>query len=375
MKIAVNTRLLLEGRLDGMGWFSYETLRRITTGHPEHEFLFLFDRPFSGRFIFSPNILPLVVPPPARHPLLWQLWLEYSLPRVLKNHSPDLFFSPDGFLPLHTMIPSVAVIHDINFVHRPSDLPFFASRFYRQRFPAFARKAVRLATVSEYSRRDLVASFGIDPSLIDVVYNGSGDIFTPVDDVTVYETRRDYAGGNEYFVFVGNLHPRKNISGLLLAFDRFSGMSDREVHLVIAGSPLFRTGEIRKAERSMKFRARVHFTGYLSRPDLHRVVASALALCFVSFFEGFGIPVLEAMYCDIPVLASNTTSLPEICGDAALLVDPEEVDSIAGGMMRLAAEPELRNALVEKGRKQRTGFSWDLTAEKLWKTIEKGLNS
>ena len=124
MKIAVNTRLLLKGKLEGIGWFTYQTLRRMTEAHPEHEFIFIFDRKYDNEFIFSKNVMPVVVSPPARHPILWLIWFEWSVNRVLRKYKPDLFLSTDGHLSLSTKTPSVAVIHDINFHHRPGDLPF-----------------------------------------------------------------------------------------------------------------------------------------------------------------------------------------------------------------------------------------------------------
>src|SRR6056297_2157265 len=135
MKIAVNTRLLLKNRLDGMGWFTYETLKRITKAHPEHHFFFLFDRPYHTDFIFSDNITAVILNPPARHPVLWYLWLEISVKRFLKKNKIDLFVSPDGFIPLKSSIPSVAVVHDINFHHRPGDVPPLTRFYYNYYFP------------------------------------------------------------------------------------------------------------------------------------------------------------------------------------------------------------------------------------------------
>ena len=375
MKIAVNTRLLIENRLDGIGWFTCETLRRITRDHPEHTFLFLFDRPYSEQFLFSPNIIPAVVPPPARHPLLWYAWFDISLPQFLRKARPDLFLSPDGFLSLHSGLPSLAVIHDLNFHHRPADLPFLPGYYYRRFFPKYARKASRIATVSEYSKQDIVSTYGINPGLIDVVYNGAGSIFTPLPAEEQKKIRERMTGGKPYFIFVGNLHPRKNIEGLLRAFERFSAGSQQEIHLLLVGAPFFKNASVHRYYRDMPHRNRVHFTGHLEQEALHRVLASALALAFVPWFEGFGIPVLEAMYCDTPVICSNTTSLPEVCGDACLPVDPADTQAIATAMHRLSTDEPLRKILIEKARKQRTRFSWDKTARKLWSGIEKIMSS
>jgi len=124
MIIAVNTRLLIQGKLEGIGWFARETLSRITRDHPEHQFLFIFDRPYAEEFIFSGNVTPIVLSPPTRHPILWYIWFEFQIPRILRKYKADLFFSPDGYLSLSTHIMQLAAIHDINFAHRPKDLPW-----------------------------------------------------------------------------------------------------------------------------------------------------------------------------------------------------------------------------------------------------------
>lgn len=152
MKIAVNTRLLVKNKLEGIGWFSYETLKRITTQHPEHEFYFIFDRKHSDDFIFSDNVTPIELFPQARHPFLYYLWFEFSMPRLLKKLKPDLFLSPDGYLSLKSKIKSLVVFHDLNFEHYPEDIPWLERKNYKYFFPRYAKKADRIATVSEYSK-------------------------------------------------------------------------------------------------------------------------------------------------------------------------------------------------------------------------------
>src|ERR1039457_2407091 len=159
MNIAVNTRLLIKDKLDGIGWFTYESLKRITVQHPEHSFYFIFDRKFNPEFIFSNNITPIVLYPQARHPLLFYLWFEYSLSSLLKRLNADLFLSPDGYLSLKSDTKSLAVIHDLNFEHYPNDLPFLVRKYYRYYFPKFANKATIIATVSEFSKQDNVKQY------------------------------------------------------------------------------------------------------------------------------------------------------------------------------------------------------------------------
>lgn len=370
MVVVVNTRLMLKNRLEGIGWFTFETIRRIVQNHPEHQFIFLFDRPFDAEFVFADNVTPVVVWPPARHPLLWYLWFEWRIPAILKKYRADLFVSTDGYLSLRTKIPQVLVMHDINFVHRPKDLPWLTAKYYNYFFPKFARKANRLATVSEFSRNDIASSFGIDPARIDVVYNGCNTIYSPLSQEEIEAVRRKYSSGEPYFLYVGALHPRKNIVGLLTAFEQYKTATGGSEKLLIVGGQMFKTKTISEKLSHMNSKADVVFTGRILTSELKQVLGGALALTFVPFFEGFGIPVIEAMAAGIPVICSNTTSLPEVGGNAVLYVHPENTEAISEAMQRISNDKELRITLVEKGHLQRRKFNWDGSAAKLWETIQ-----
>lgn len=371
MKIAVNTRLLIKDKLEGIGWVAYETLKRITTQHPEHNFYFIFDRKYNDEYIFSENVKPIVTPPQARHPFLFYLWFEHAIPRILKKIKADLFLSPDGYLSLSSDVPSIAVFHDLNFEHYPNDLPFLKRKHYRYYFPKYAHKATRIVTVSEFSKQDIIKQYSVTANKIDVVYNGANENFKPVNKSTQKASREKYTQGKPYFVFVGALHPRKNLVNLFKAFDKFRKTNNTETKLVIVGEKMWWTGKIREAYNQMQFKNEVIFTGRLSAEKLYQVVGSALALTYVSYFEGFGIPIVEAFYCDVPVITSNVTSMPEIAGDAALLVDPFSIDSIAEAMKKINFEKKLRENLILKGQKRRQEFNWQKSADKLWTSIEK----
>lgn len=371
MKIAVNTRLLLTGRMDGIARFADETLRILTTQHPEHQFYFYFDRKYDERFMYNSNIHPVVIHPQARHPFLFLAWFEASLPLHFAHTKPDIFLSPDGFLSLNTNVKSVAVIHDLNFEHFPQDIPYFMRKYYSHMFPRFAQKASRIATVSEYSKSDIINTYHVDPSKIDVVYNGAGSIFTPLQSADQQQIRNKFSQGREYFFFIGSLHPRKNLVNLFKAFDLFKQNDKAGIKLLLAGARMWWTDEIRLAYEGMRYRDDVIFTGRVTDEELASLMASALALTYVSYFEGFGIPILEAFQCDTPVITSNVTSMPEVAGNAAILINPFSVTSIADAMLKIASDDEFRQDLIVKGRGQRTKFSWEQTAEKLWGCIEK----
>jgi glycosyltransferase involved in cell wall biosynthesis len=375
MVIAVNTRLLLQNRLEGIGWFMHENLRRITARHPEHNFLFLFDRPFSSEFVYGDNVLPLVVPPPTRHPVLWYLWFERILPGILKKHGAEIYVGPDGFMPLRSEIPCHITIHDINFHHRPGDLPRITRVYYQRYFKRFANRSQRIATVSVYSKNDISNSYGIDPDKIDVVYNGVNEIYSPLSPEEAERYRAMNTSGRPYFIFVGAMHPRKNLAGLLQAYDRFREMTGLDYRLVIVGEKMFLTAAMDRVLREMKFREEIIFYGRLSPEELRKALGASAGMTFIPLFEGFGIPLLEAMRCGVPVLASNVTSLPEIAGDAAVYVNPLDLEEIALGMKQLAEDEALRARLIKNGAVRSREFSWEKTSDLYWDSICRTLDT
>ncbi len=366
---------MLHGKLEGIGWFTFENLKRMTMSHPEHEFYFIFDRPYRKEFIFSSNVKPIVIGPQARHPVLYFIWFELSVRYILKKIKADIFLSPDGYLSLGTKTPTLTVFHDLNFEHYPADLPAFERFYYRTFFRKYARKATRIATVSEFSKHDIISQYGIDPDKIDVVYNGANEMYAPVDEATRIDTLNKFSGGNPFFFFVGALHPRKNLVNLFRAFDLFKASDEKQTKLLIAGARKWWTGEIAGVYDNMKHRDDVVFAGRLETKDMLNVMAAALALTYVSYFEGFGIPIVEAFRCGTPVITSNITSMPEIAGDAALLVNPFDPEDIADAMSKLSSDKDLREKLIQAGSERAKVFTWDKSAIRLWEAVEKVVKS
>ncbi|MFW6019155.1 MAG: glycosyltransferase family 4 protein [Bacteroidales bacterium] len=371
MRIAINTRLLIKNKLEGIGWFAYEVLKRLSRNHPEHEFIFIFDRPFNKEFIFDKNVHPVVAGPQARHPFLFLLWFELTIPRILKKYKADIFLSPDGYLSLKTKTPSIAVIHDLNFEHYPKDLPFLVRHFYKQMFPRFAKKAAKIVTVSNYSANDISTQYHIDKSKITVAYNGANELFSPGSEKEKVDTRDKLAKGNPYFLFVGALHPRKNINNMLRAFEQYKSDNPEDtVKLVLAGEKLWWNKTMEATFKSMHHAQDVIFWGRMNSEELRKAYGAAEALLYISYFEGFGIPIVEAFRCHTPVITSNVTSMPEVAGNGALYVDPFDIDTIVHAIRKLRTNLTLRQQLVDAGIEQSKQFSWDDTAREIWKTIQ-----
>ena len=374
MRIAVNTRLLLPNRLEGIGWFAYETLRRISQDHPEHEFIFIFDRKPAREFIFGDNVKALVAHPQARHPILWYLFFEFGIYRILRKYQPDLFLSPDGWISLRSKVKTLTVIHDLNFEAHPEFLPRHIVWYYRYFFPRFAAKATRIATVSEFTKQDISTRYHIPLSRIDVVYNGANEAFKPLTGVEIAAVRERYANGHPYFLFVGLIHPRKNLENQLRAFDLFKTQQPSAIKFLVVGAKHWWSDGLDDVVKNATHRDDIIFLGRRDMPTLISLYGAAHALSYVSHFEGFGIPILEAMHAEIPMITSTTSSMPEVCGNAGLAVNPNSVEEIAKAMILLTTDQSLRNLLIANGRIQRKAFSWSLSAKALWLSIEKTLN-
>jgi len=371
MRIAVNTRLFLKGKLEGIGWFAHETLSRLVRNHPEHEFIFFFDRPFHKDFVFAPNVTPVVLKPQARHPALYYMWTEWAVPYALRKYKADIYFSPDGFGTLRSKVPTCITLHDLAYLHYPQFMDKMHKWHYAHYLPKFANRAKRIITVSEFTKQDIVHHYGIDAGKIDVVYNGAHEEYKPLSYDEREAVKAQYTNGEEFFLFTGALHPRKNIINLLKAFVKFKRRQKSPIKLVIVGRMAWQYDEIAKAKELMPFKDDVIWTGYLDVNELAKITASAYALVYPSLFEGFGIPILEAMTCDVPVIVSNSSSMPEVGGDAALLVDPHSVDDIAEKMMLIYKDENLRNKMIAAARIQKLKFDWAKSAEQIWDSLMK----
>ncbi|MGK0391039.1 MAG: glycosyltransferase involved in cell wall biosynthesis [Maribacter sp.] len=373
MKIAVNTRFLLKDRLEGMGWFTHETLKRIVLQHPEHEFIFLFDRAYDESFIYAKNVRPIIIQPPARHPFLWYLWFEWAVPKILKKEKPDLFLSPDGYASLSTNIPITLVIHDLAFEHYPKHINQLARKYYQYYTPKFAHKAQRIATVSQYSKQDISQQYNIPSDKIDVVYNGCNESYQPISKETQQATKIQYANNCDYFLYIGAMHPRKNVSNLFKAFENFKKQTNSPVKLVMIGRKAWGTDKMEQVYNQMTFQKDVIFTGRVSEQVLKKILGSALALTYVPYFEGFGIPIIEAQYMKTPVITSDLTSMPEVAGKGAILIDPFNVETITKAMIKMAKDKSYRQELITAGTKNCQKYTWQKSADALWNTMLKTL--
>jgi len=327
-----------------------------------------------GWVLLLENIKPVVLFPPARHPFLWYWWFEFSVANYLEKTKPDLFLSLDGYCSLRAETPTVTVIHDLAFEHFPEHVPFLVRKYYQYFVPKFAKHATRIATVSEYSKQDISEKYTIEQSKIDVVYSAAKENFAPTEISIQKVIKEKYTQGKDYLLYVGAIHPRKNVGNMLLAFDQFKSQTNSNMKFLLAGALGWQNEEVQTIYENMKHKTDVLFTGRQPLDELTRIIGSAFAVLYVSLFEGFGVPPLEAMKCGVPVITSTTSSMPEICLDAALLVNPASVNQITEAITKLSSDDNLRTSLIEKGILQAQKFTWENTASLLWESCEKVMN-
>ena len=318
----------------------------------------MFDRPYDESFVFAKNVTPIVVSPPARHPLLWYLWFEKAIPKILEKHKIDLFISPDGYASLNTNVSQIITIHDLAFEHYKEHTPFLVYQYYKYFVPKFCKKATKILSVSEFTKQDIVKRYGINEQKIEVVYNG----FYASQRSTV--DRRPLTS-KPYFIFIGAVHPRKNVLGLLKAFEHFKNTFSHDYELVIIGRKAWMNAELESFYNQMKFKNDVVWIEKIERNNLLEILQNAFALVYPSFFEGFGIPIIEAMSFGVPVISSNSSCLPEIVENAGILVNPNDTNEIANAMNELVINEKLRNELIQKGKIRAQNFDWNISAKKV----------
>ncbi|HYJ62687.1 MAG TPA: glycosyltransferase family 1 protein [Parafilimonas sp.] len=364
--------MLRKNEMDGIGWVTYNVLKNITVNHPEIEFHFLFDSGIEEKFLFSKNIIPHNLFPPAKHSFLNTIWFEWSAKNLLNKLKPDLFFSPDGILCLGWKGKQYGIIHDINYEHRPKDLKLTNRIYYKYFIPRSAAKACRLATVSEYSKRDIVNTYKINADKIDVIHLGINNFFKPIEsEILKQKIKEKFTQGCDYFIFIGTLSPRKNIIRLMQAFDLFKIEEGNSMKLILVGKEMYKGTELHEFQSKLRYGSDIIFTGRLEDTELSNLLGAAFCMVFVPLFEGFGLPPIEAMQCNVPIIASNVTSIPEIVNDAALLVNPRSVEEIKNAMFNMCTNDNLRKSLIEKGKIRKQDFDWKITSKKIWENIQK----
>jgi glycosyltransferase involved in cell wall biosynthesis len=309
----------------------------------------------------GPNFRGVLEPSPN-----YSLREQLHVPWVLRRERPDVYHAPHYVLPAGVRCRSVVTIHDCIHLMFPQYLPNRAAYAYaRASMWAAARRSDCILTVSEASKRDILHFFDVPPEKIVVVYNAIDDHFwvAPPDE-DVARVRERYQLDHDFVLYVGNIKPHKNLVRLIEAFAEFRKDGFDAVKLLIIGDEISKLPALRRAVHRHKLHKHVRFLGYLPDHTLAILYRLATVFVFPSLYEGFGLPPLEAMASGTPVVTSNVSSLPEVAGDAAVLVDPYDVDSIVDGLRRVVGDPELAATLRRRGIERAREFSWARSVEK-----------
>ena len=371
MKIALNARHMLTNRLEGVGIVTDEVMGRIARTHPDDQLEYYFDRKYDGRFVHGPNVRPYTLHPVTRLPILIRYWLNTPVRKQAIKAKANVFFSPDGFIPLGMSIPKVSMVHDVAYLRYPEHLQPRIRAFYKKWMPRYLAYTDHIITVSDFSKKEIMAGYQIPADKITVVYNGVTDIYKPLDQESKASARKRFASGHPYFVYLGAIHPRKNVKTLVHAFEQYKSRSANNHQLVIAGRASWHTEDVIQAIEKSPFKSSIHLPGYVPTADAVHLVGGAEAMIYPSVYEGFGIPLIEAMACGVPVICSNVSSLPEVAGNAALLFEPLDIDALAHQLKRVTEEESLRKELIMLGHERSKYFSWDKAAEQVYEILSR----
>lgn len=306
------------------------------------------------------------------------IWDQIRFPIEALKNKADIIHQPCFSAPILTRAKTVVTIHDLISVNFPQNLPFFSRLFYSKLMPYTYKFADSFIAISEHTKKDILKLLNIDPKKITVIYEAASEEYVPLnsleDKEKIKNVKNKYKINQDYILHIGTLEPRKNLNFLVKAFAEVIKDNTIKHNLVIAGKKGWYYEDLFKLVKDLELEGRVIFTGYIEDEDKKYLYNGATAFVFPSLYEGFGLPPLEAMSCGIPVISSNTSSMPEVIGNAGILLSPEERDKWSESIKTLLKDQKLQKDLSEKSLQQAKKFSWEKTARETLEVYEKVLN-
>ena len=370
MRIGFDGTPLL-GQRSGVGHYTGRLLAHLVQQRPEWEYLLFSNRPIDPLEEELVRTMPVI----DHFGLSRFAWMQFILPRIIRQRQPDLCHFPNNTAPLCQSRPTVITIHDASLFLHSRHHPRSRLLALRLLLPHVARRATAVITVSHHARRDLLRVLPLSAEKIHVIHEAAPDGFRPlVDPVQRRHMRARYNLPDNFVLFVGTIEPRKNLKRLIRAV---ASLRQRgcDTRLVLVGpNGWLVNGSLNKEIETLGLAEMVQNLGYVPQADLPGIYSLATVFAFPSLYEGFGLPPLEAMACGTPVLTSRNSAMAEICGDAAWLVDPHQEEAIADGLACLMADADQREHLRQHGLAQATKYSWARTAQETAVVYEKVLN-
>ncbi|MFQ5812563.1 MAG: glycosyltransferase family 4 protein [Anaerolineae bacterium] len=374
MRIGIDARLVYYSQA-GITQYTLRLIQGLAEsgGKPrdrENEFIILQSRKDKHIIVDKPNFKRVPLWTPSHHRLE-----QFTLRFEISGLGLDVLHSPDFIPPFRRNCKSVITIHDLAFLLYPHFLTKESARYYGQIDEAVKRTDHIIAD-SESTKQDTIRLLGVPEHKITVIYLSASPIYRPVNDQAILEqTKSKYHITSDFILFVSTVEPRKNLPALLKAYRQLLDSYKAEVKLVVVGRRGWLSEEVLALVDELKLTNDVLFLGRVPVEDLLHLYNAAQLLVQPSFYEGFGLPPLEAMACGTPVVVSNVSSLPEVVGDAGLLVDPEDVSELTVAIWRVLTDQALRAELIAKGLKRAQCFSWEKTALQtleLYRRVGKG---
>jgi len=368
LKIGVDCRELLPNTFTGFGRYIENFLNAQITRTSQHNFI-LYGNQHTKFPEPNNNYTTKVI---QEKNTLW--WDQVSIVKALRHDKIDLFFTPYDKTPIQAPCPVVMTIHDLlyQYVSDHTGLKrWIYNTLYRMQRGYMARRAARVLTVSEHSRQDIVKYYGLNASQIGITHNAVSERFHPhMGKTAIDQVKKKYGITASYIFNLNNFKPHKNPSGVIEAYAQLRQEVRQTTHLVIGGKHNDFTHSFRQRVEQLGLSDQVHFPGMIDDNDLPAFYAGAKLLIIASFYEGFGIPPLEAMACGTPVISSNATSLPEVIGDAGLLVDPQNTQAITLAIDQLLHDNTLREKNIQLGLQHIKKFSQEKIANRILNALE-----
>jgi glycosyltransferase involved in cell wall biosynthesis len=377
MKIAIEGQRLFRKKKHGMDMVALELIRNLQLIDHENEYV-IFVKPDEDDQVIqeTPNF-KIVRLEGGFYPL----WEQIALPKAAVREGCDILHCTSNTAPIFTSIPIVDTLHDIIYMEhsylkilKGTGTPYqkFGNVYRKLIVPKIVRKSRKIITVSHFEKNRIAEFFGMkgDPRLT-AVYNGVGSHFKTVTNQTeLLRVKEKYRLPDHFFFFLGNTDPKKNTKGALKAYSDFVKQTNSELQLVMLDYDLYELKKILSEIGNPELINRIHLTGYVVNTDLPAIYSQCEVFLYPSLRESFGIPILEAMGCGVPVITSNTSSMPEIAGEAAQIVDPFNPEEITAAMVRLTTDEQLRSRLIKMGIEQAALFSWKAMAENVLKIYQ-----
>ncbi|MFC1570492.1 glycosyltransferase family 4 protein [Candidatus Omnitrophota bacterium] len=363
MRIGIDIRELEKGKATGIGSYLLDFLRFAAENKKEWEFV-LFGNQDTRIDIEAPNFKKVYIP---EHFTPW--WDQIKLPHYLKREGVDVFLTPYMKVPFFAPCKFVVIINDLIPFLFPGyqDFKSIPSRMY---FKTLGKRAVkraeRIVAISNHSKKDILNMFKVPKEKVEVIHLNVDESYRPVDPGASVSR---YGIDGKYILYFGNFNPHKNVNTLIEAYHGLPEDIKSEYRLVLGGKKNRYCADIEETVRRLKMADRVHFTGFIPEEDLPSIYSAASLFVFPSLYEGFGLPPLEAMACGVPVICSDATSLPEVVGKAAILVNPKDVQEITNAMEKVLRDNTLRQELIDKGLERAREFRGEKAASKLFELI------